>query len=50
MAEMEWMKANEKMYRAFATLKATINDTLEKAYNAVKTIEGLVDSEDMDTS
>ena len=44
------MKANKKMYRAFVTLKATINDTLKKAYNATKTIERLVDSENMDTS
>lgn len=50
MAEMERMKADEKTYRAFATLEATIYDTLKKAYNAAKNIEGLVDSEDMDTS
>jgi hypothetical protein len=49
MAEMEKLKADEKMFKAFATLKATTKDALEKAYNAVKEIEG-VGSDDMDLS
>jgi hypothetical protein len=49
MAEMERLKADENSYRAFATLKATTKDALDKAYNAAKNIEG-VDSDDMDTT
>ena len=36
MAEMERLKADEKTFKAFATLKATTKVALEKAYNSVK--------------
>ena len=36
MAEMERLKADEQIFKAFATLKATAKNALEKAYNAVK--------------
>lgn len=48
MAEMERLKADVRNYKAFATLKATTQDALEKAYKAVKEIEK-VGSEDMGT-
>jgi len=46
MAEMERLKADVRNYKAFATLKATTQDALDKAYKAVKEIEK-VESEDM---
>ena len=36
MAKMERLKADEKTFKAFATLKATTKVALEKAYNSVK--------------
>ena len=41
MAEMERLKADEKTFKAFATLKGTTKTALEKAYNAVKEIENV---------
>jgi hypothetical protein len=46
MAEMERLKADEKSFKAFATLRDTTKDALEKAYDAVKNDV----SDDMDTS
>jgi hypothetical protein len=48
MAEMEKLKTDEKTYRAFATLKATAKDALDKAYDAAKRVEGM--SDEMDTT
>jgi hypothetical protein len=36
MAEMERLKADEKNFKAFITLKATTKMALEKAYYSVK--------------
>ena len=36
MAEMERLKADEKTFKAFLTLKAKTKVALEKAYNSVK--------------
>jgi hypothetical protein len=47
MAEMERLKADEKSFKAFSTLRVTTKDALEKAYDAVKNIDG---SDDIDTS
>jgi hypothetical protein len=51
MAEMERIKADEKTYKAFATLKATTNNALKKAYKSVKEVDGEEDEEEeMDMS
>jgi hypothetical protein len=47
MAEMEKLKADEKIFKAFTTLKATTKLALKKAYNAVK--EGNDRSDDSGT-
>jgi hypothetical protein len=49
MAEMERLKADEKTYKAFATLEATTKKALEKAFNEVKEMEEAFSS-DMDIS
>jgi hypothetical protein len=36
MAEMERLKADEKTFKAFLTLRAKTKVALEKAYNSVK--------------
>jgi hypothetical protein len=49
MAEMERLKADEKTFKAFATLEATSNHALEKAFAAVEEIQKL-SSDAMDIS
>lgn len=49
MADMERLKADEQMFKAFATLEATTRNAIEKAINAVKEIEE-ASSNDMDLS
>jgi hypothetical protein len=39
MAEIERLNADEKTFKAFATLQATTKKALEKAFNAVKDVE-----------
>jgi hypothetical protein len=41
MAEMERLKADEKTYKAFATLHATSKMALEKAYLSVKKVDNV---------
>ena len=47
MAEMEKLKADQKTFKAFASLEVSTKILLKKAYNAVNEIEAIA-SEDID--
>jgi hypothetical protein len=49
MAEMEKLKADEKMFKAFATLQAKTKKALETAFNSVNDLEN-ESTEDLDTT
>jgi hypothetical protein len=50
MAEMERLKADEKMYKAFATVQAKTKSALQKALDSLNEIERKCDEEIMDTT
>lgn len=44
MAELERMKPDERMYKSYATLQASTETALERAYKLVKDMAGRVDT------
>ena len=47
MAELERLKADERMFRAFAIQQASTEKALEKAYKSVKDLEDKGDKENV---
>jgi hypothetical protein len=45
MAELERVKRDQKMYRAFAELESSAKKTLKMAYNTISAIDGAGTSE-----
>lgn len=46
MAELEKIKADEKIYNAFSNLQESTTNSLEKAYNAINRIDSAGSSTD----
>ena len=46
MAELEKVKRDQMMYRAFADLEGSTKKTLEMAYNTISAIDGVRTSEE----
>lgn len=45
MAELEKLKADERMYKAFATQESTAQKALARAYKSVRDLEGTGETE-----